>query len=362
MALHPHGIQDSTTRNAHYLQSYRWRDGHSCFYDNSLEVWFRAYSCWPPAVRASFQEAVPHESFLSTIFHHFDRRLKCMHKLTDKVTMARELELMQVLTSNWVYDKRKLYKRNEYGCSMTWLLHAVQVRNCLFLKKNLLTGTWQKDNHSREVQAHFCVDHLISWKCDHGHISSSHPTEGPEMFLRIFRHDSRAVRDILGPHVALTLSEYFQHLIPRITGGNFSQGTTPLHVLPDERCTELTCSSQAHKCHISTFWPQILHIIPDLRSDATLPDPIKFTNSFHITDADGSRVTYELVARVLYHHVHEHFTSEFRLDNLVYTYNDMSCDGILLQHKSLDLLETTSGKNTEFYVYHRTSTKLTVSK
>jgi hypothetical protein len=127
LSLHPQGIQDSTTRNAHYLQSYRWWKGHSCFYDNSLEAWFRAYSCWPTAVRSSFRKAVPHNSFLSTVFEHFDRRLKCVHKLTDKVTMTRELELMQVLTSNWVYNKRKLYKPKEYGCSMTWLLHAVQV-------------------------------------------------------------------------------------------------------------------------------------------------------------------------------------------------------------------------------------------
>ena len=94
---------------------------------SSFEAWFHAYSCWPTAIRLSFRKAVPHKSFLSTVFEHFDHCLKCVHKLTDKVAVTRKLELMQVLTSDWVYNKRKLYKLNEYGCSMIWLLHAVQV-------------------------------------------------------------------------------------------------------------------------------------------------------------------------------------------------------------------------------------------
>ena len=153
-----------------------------------------------------------------------------------------------------------------------------------------LYWTWQKDEHSREVQAHFCVDHLLVQRCVHGHPSSRHATDGPEMFQRIFKDDSRTVRNILGPHASLTLSAYFQHLVPRSTGGNFSQGTTPLHVLPDNPCTEPTCSAQASIIHISTSWPQILHLIPDLRSDGTLTDPVQFTNTLRIADADGSHV------------------------------------------------------------------------
>lgn len=239
-------------------------------------------------------------------------------------------------------------------CSSKSLIHYVCAHSWLYW------WTWQKDEHSHEVQAHFGIDHLLVQRCVHGHSSSRHATDGPEMFQCIFQDDSRTVHNILGPHASLTLSSYFQHLVPCSTGGNFSQGTTPLHSLPDNPCFEPTCSSQSSTIHISTSWPQILHLIPDLQSNGALTDPVLFTNTLQIADTDGSHVTYDLIAHVCYDHRRQHFTSEFQLDNLVYTYDDMLYDGILHQYDNMDLFKSTS-RNTEFYVYHRTSTKSMVS-
>jgi len=137
MALHSQGIQDAVTRNSSHLQSYQWHI-NSCFFDHSLEAWFRAFSCWPQDVKQSFSKLLPpDDSLLSAIFRHFNRRLKAIHNPTDKTTFSRELELIQALVRDCIFQCWKLYAHpNAHGCAMTWLAHAIQVSRSL----NEITG------------------------------------------------------------------------------------------------------------------------------------------------------------------------------------------------------------------------------
>jgi len=140
-ALHPQGIQDVVTRNPFYLQSYRWYI-NSCLFDHSLEAWFRAYSCWTQDVKQSFSKLLPpDDTLLSSIFRHFNRRLKAIHNPIDKITFSRELELIQALVRDRIFQRWKLYGcPDAYGCAMTWLVHAIQVSRFA----NKITGP----NHS----------------------------------------------------------------------------------------------------------------------------------------------------------------------------------------------------------------------
>jgi len=100
----------------------------------------------------------------------------------------------------------------------------------------------------------------------------------------------------------------------------------------------------------------MLHLVSDTSTDSHIPNPVNFTNRLSIIDEDGSNVTYELIARILYRK--DHFTAQLRFDNSVYSYNDIGGgklrqenDPTLLQHKNT---------NSVFYLYHRTSDKATV--
>ncbi|KAH9891606.1 hypothetical protein C8Q73DRAFT_782313 [Cubamyces lactineus] len=50
---------------------------NSCFTDHPTEAWFRAFVLWPPEVRReALYHIIPTESLLSSVFFHFDARLK----------------------------------------------------------------------------------------------------------------------------------------------------------------------------------------------------------------------------------------------------------------------------------------------
>lgn len=128
-APHKSGTLDAASPNENHLLSYEWRSPNSCFIDNALEIWFRSYSSWPKDSKAAFLSTVPKNTFLSSLFYHYDRRFKQMYQDTPVVTFRQTLELMQSITLDRVFSKWKLYSdRNAYGCAKTWLVHAIKVR------------------------------------------------------------------------------------------------------------------------------------------------------------------------------------------------------------------------------------------
>lgn len=132
-ALNPRQVPvfNPLTVNKNLLLSYKWQSPNSCFVDNGLEIWFRAYCTWPTETKAAFLASVPINSFLSTLFYHFDRRFKQIfdHSADKSIkALQRNLSLMQTITLHSVFEKWKLYAdKNEYGCAKTWLTHAVLV-------------------------------------------------------------------------------------------------------------------------------------------------------------------------------------------------------------------------------------------
>lgn len=158
-------------------------------------------------------------------------------------------------------------------------------------------------------------------------------------------------------------SDYLAHYIPRRSGGNFTGGTTPLHLESREACSaEDPCSSNSLlMLSITTHWPQILSIsaLKRMHNDAegdnksTLIYPL----SMDIVDIDGLPVTYELVGRQVFVN-NNHFVSQICLGNHTFAYDDMK--GGNLKDLGPASLVTESNPGNFCYVYHRMSEKCTV--
>jgi len=114
------------------LQSYKWEGGNSCFFDNGLELWFRAFSHWDKETQATFFNILPVNSILASIFYSYQRRL---HWITDPSSNEREglriLGMCQSVVRYAIFDTWCLYHHGEYGCAVTWLQHAIEVRTSL---------------------------------------------------------------------------------------------------------------------------------------------------------------------------------------------------------------------------------------
>jgi hypothetical protein len=112
------------------LQSYQWLAPNSCFFDHTMELWFRAYCSWPPAQQKKFLTSIPTQSALAGIFYHFDRRLKWINDPSSTtINGLRELGLGQGTLRHLIFHKWKLYNHSsDYGCAITWTHHAVLVR------------------------------------------------------------------------------------------------------------------------------------------------------------------------------------------------------------------------------------------
>lgn len=110
------------------LQSYPWLAPNSCFFDNGLELWYRAFQLWMPKLRTEFFGSLNPNSALASIFYHFRRRAKweADSSQTD-VDGLRELEICQAVLKNYIFHKWQLYEPGTFGCATTWIHHAIKV-------------------------------------------------------------------------------------------------------------------------------------------------------------------------------------------------------------------------------------------
>ncbi|KAF8957620.1 hypothetical protein BDZ97DRAFT_1924498 [Flammula alnicola] len=252
-ALHPRGIRDDGTQNPNALLSYKWRSPNSCFVDNSLEIWFRAYSLWSDEARQAFLLLVPKDSFLDGLTYRYDRCLKYMHDSTSLAKFKQDLDLTQTIILNYVVDKWKLVASGGYGCSMEWL------------------STGVKDgNPPLEIQAHFGVHYLLTRECVKGHASSASALDRPQVWLQLYERDICTTQAFDISRKTVALSDYFAHFIPRghAVGGSTESGRTPLHLLPNEPCADKSCTLFSAITRISHSWPQVLNIVSDARADS----------------------------------------------------------------------------------------------
>jgi hypothetical protein len=156
---------------------------------------------------------------------------------------------------------------------------------------------------------------------------------------------------VFGGHV--TTTNYFQHYIPQSSGGNFAGGTTPIHLIPSQKCSDPSCMAPFTISSVSTCWPQLFNINADVRIDS---EKLRFENSFTILDGDSSIVTYELVGRV--RHINgNHFIAELRFGDQCYVYNDMTTEGKLVASDNPKLLEIRNDLESVCYIYTRSSPK-----
>ncbi|KAF9476157.1 hypothetical protein BDN70DRAFT_935258 [Pholiota conissans] len=331
-ALTPAPNFDTATDNKNLLLAYQWQKPNSCFVDNGLEIWFRAYLSWPGNLRTTFLASIPSKSFLSSLFHHYERRLKHLTEGASVTAHQQNLGLMQTITLDRVFEKWKLYpNKTDFGCAKTWISHALQ-----------------DGSPSTDIQEYFGIAHYILCECAAGHKTSGPASKFPEIWITINDHDMQSVHNLFGDYI--TTTNYFQHYVPRARGGNYSGGTTPVHLVTVGQCQDQSCPRNRYLTAITTRWPQILNINADLRAD---PRKIHFENTFTIPNANGD-ITYELVGRII--HVNgNHFVSQIRFGGQTYEYNDMKQGGQLQQSNNPHLLETYDGLESVCYIYNRSS-------
>lgn len=189
--------------------------------------------------------------------------------------------------------------------------------------------------------------------CPAGHVHSAPDTYDTPLWFRLLKHDMDITKTKYGQ--AVNISDYLCCYIPRRAEGNFSGGTTPLHLLGSTQCS--SCSSSTSLASVSIHWPQILNITAYHRGDIsfTANNSIDYTNTITIKDSEGLPVTYDLIGRQI--HSGDHFTAQVRLGTQEYTYNDMS--GNLKLLTGTDRLETPN-LGTVCYIYSRSSSKYKV--
>ncbi|KAJ7893655.1 hypothetical protein B0H14DRAFT_2559638 [Mycena olivaceomarginata] len=110
----------SAAHSRHFLKSYKWDAPNSCFFDNVMEIWYRAFSRWPDQKRALFLSWLPPRSALADFFYHVQRRLRWIASASpDDLDGVRELGLGQAKARYAIFTRWKLYSNPAaYGSSI----------------------------------------------------------------------------------------------------------------------------------------------------------------------------------------------------------------------------------------------------
>jgi hypothetical protein len=108
---------------------YQWSGGNSCFFDVGLALWFEAYRQWPSQTRKMFLKSIPAATVVSSIFHHYERRIKWLATGRGGILAGRrELSLGQEVARHGIFSQLKLYEYDgAYGCSRHWMARVISV-------------------------------------------------------------------------------------------------------------------------------------------------------------------------------------------------------------------------------------------
>ncbi|KAJ7347350.1 hypothetical protein DFH08DRAFT_699704, partial [Mycena albidolilacea] len=313
---------------AHFLKSYKWDAPNSCFFDNVMEIWYRAFSRWPDQKRALFLSWLPPRSALADFFYHFQRRLRWIASASpDDLDGVRELGLGQAKARYAIFTRWKLYSNPAaYGSSIVWIPHAI--RDC---------------DPCDDVQLTFGVGHFLSGTCSAKH-SCSIAVGGIQTVLSIDPFDLRVARAKYGS--AVTLTEYFSTATPRID-------ETVVHSFPAPDCEEPDCLGESSPLvfeTIETVWPKILHIDPYTGTQ----DPLLHTKVFTIDDGQGGLIVYELIGTISHDAEKLHWTSKFLIDDITFSYDDLARGGSLVAQGPGDVI-IEPDRTAVLWVYHRST-------
>ncbi|OBZ71985.1 hypothetical protein A0H81_08091 [Grifola frondosa] len=304
--------------SARQLQSYQWSD-NSCFYDGSLELWFRAFVRWPPDLRRHvLYDVILTNSVLSSIFHSFNTRLKWILSVPRGRTLdgLRNLALCQTIMRTAIYDTWQLAELpNGFGCAITWLNRAVLA------------------TEDRSTQGIFGIQHHIIRSCPNGH-------ESMEIIFLPAAYSLRTKNITITRNASqkeqVSLADYFTHFIPSRPHGNTHHGADPVHMLPSTPCTQTGCGLMLAVSTVHTVWLQTLTIIPETFGTSleeyrnlTLP-PVEFKRVWSLQDvATDCEVEYHLVGRVLFQCERSHFTAQVVIGDRTFDYDSIANHGKL---------------------------------
>ncbi|KAJ7660274.1 hypothetical protein DFH06DRAFT_1401711 [Mycena polygramma] len=335
--------------NQQLLQSYKW-DANSCFIDASLEAYFRVFASMPDAVRAELLRRIRTEcrgTGLQDVFEHF--WLRGLHSgavasndksTSEKSTKKDNPNAIQTKLIAALYAGQKNVKRlietkwdkgrfvaGMVGCARTWPTQMIQFETTL------------------RVQHYFSPRYKLKYICASNHVTDNfHPDMCFE--FPVHRHDLALAQAYIKPGAENpSLADLLAHSVPwECFGGPRSHSRDYIHrqrsALP---CPHLACNdSQAPLVSISTEWPLILRVMPVFpRVDGDLP----FKDVYcPLTLELGSGVEYELISRVLYRgptgtNTVGHYTTQTRVGDRSYVYNDCVRDGLLADLGPLCMLE-----------------------
>ncbi|KAL1939097.1 hypothetical protein VTO73DRAFT_10357 [Trametes versicolor] len=362
----------STPAPSFQLKSYTLTH-NSCYTDHPIEGWFRAYVLWPPAVRQEVVRAViPFNTVLSSLFFHFEARLKWILTGTTEIKGQQLLSLCQKIIKHAVFQTWKLVDYEDaFGCAYTWIQKAIQ------------------SAESEDTRQLFMIHHSAQRRCAEGHLSED-IIALPAVYSLRAKDIKLAHRHAQGsPKCAtVTVSEYFRWFIPCRPMGNRHHGSDPIHDLPESLCMQDDCALTCAVTSIQTFWPRLLHIIPETLADTPVafksrkPPPVSFERTLSIpiastgtlmttvglglcdssgdedhrspdatsTDTSLSAVVYTLVGRVLF--VPGHFTAEYIVGDRTLAYDSAAHAGCLTDIGDWKMC-LTPRHNIVMYIYTR---------
>ncbi|KAJ7479450.1 hypothetical protein B0H11DRAFT_1725650, partial [Mycena galericulata] len=320
------------------LQSYKW-DDNSCFIDATMEALFRAFASMSDAVRSDLLRRIRTEcqgSGLQDVFEHFwlrglhsgaivsDKQKKengkVMHNKLVMALDAGQRNVKRLIQTKWDGGR---FVAGMPGCARTWPTQMVQVSQVWLI----FTYFKSFSPSSRLIRRH-AFNSILRGGTDS---SISFPS----------------------------LADHLMHSIPRERYGTMrGRSAALIHEAESSIiCTHPSCgSSQASLVSISTEWPLILRISPVFKRDQgnTLKDLF-----CPLTLNLGPDVEYELISRVIYAGSTAagavgHYTTQTRIGNRAYIYNDLVREGALAELGPLYLLEEFD-PNVVFVVYLRRS-------
>ncbi|KAJ7877119.1 hypothetical protein B0H14DRAFT_2567952 [Mycena olivaceomarginata] len=297
----------SAAHSRHFLKSYKWDAPNSRFFDNVMEIWYRAFSRWPDQKRALFLSWLPPRSALADFFYHFQRRLRWIASASpDDLDGVRELGLGQAKARYAIFTRWKLYSNPAaYGSSIVWIPHAI--RDC---------------DPCDDVQLTFGVGHFLSGTCSAKH-SCSIAVGGIQTVLSIDPFDLRVAHE------------------------------TVVHSFPAPDCEEPDCLGESSPLvleTIETVWPKILHIDPYTGTQ----DPLLHTKVFTIDDGQGGLIVYELIGTISHDAEKLHWTSKFLIDDITFSYDDLARGGSLVAQGPGDVI-IEPDRTAVLWVYHRST-------
>ncbi|KAJ7130870.1 hypothetical protein C8R46DRAFT_1327960 [Mycena filopes] len=297
------------------LQSYKW-EANSCFIDASMEALFRAFAAMSDGVRANLLRHVrtgAPNTGLRDVFEHFYLRGLLSGAIVVENPAKHETPAV-------------LFKK------LVTALDAAAAFNLI-----------QQTDTTPRIQQFFASRYKLKFICASNHVFETiHRDLAFETLIR--RRNlavSQAYIEAGSPNPSL--ASLLLHWIPEEQCGTRGQPAQYIHHADASvACTYESCSNQASLTSISTEWPLILRVYPQLSrvsGDIPLKD-VSCPVNLHI----GPEVEYELISRVIYSGSAApgavgHYTTQVKLGTTAYIYNDLVRDGALAELGPLSVLE-----------------------